>query len=141
MSFRIALAAAVGIALATPASAARFSENDLRVAMIQMEAARPEGGETGQTVDSFIGCLRYWNPGDRHQPNEVEIKRLKDDTFTVSAVLRSRAYFHFQVARENGFLVALLQRVEYSVVQAGGYQQLTDAESKRAVMRGTCSKP
>jgi hypothetical protein len=127
------LAASAGTALA-----ARFSETDLRVAMVQMEAGKPEAG---QTVDALIGCLRYWNSGDRHAPNEVEIARLKDDTFTVSAVLRSRAFFHFQVVREHGFLVAVLQRVEYALVTNAAYQQLTDAESKRAVLRGACEKP
>ena len=97
--------------------------------------------EAGQTVDAFISCLKYWNPGDRRQPNEVEIKRLGDDTFTVSAVLRSRSIFHFQVERESGYLVAVLRRVEYSLVTNAAYQQLTDAESKRAVVRGACSKP
>jgi len=140
MTFRIALAAVI-LAMSTglAAAATRYSENDLRVAMIQMEDDKPE---TGQTVDAFISCLRYWNPGDRHQPNEVEIARLKDDTFTVSAVLKSRALFHFQVTKEHGYLVALLRRVEYSVISHGGaYQQLTDAESKRAVLRSTCEKP
>ncbi|MBI3517305.1 MAG: hypothetical protein HY060_24995 [Proteobacteria bacterium] len=139
MKLRIALAATILVASAGLALAAqRFSENDLRIAMIQMDTGKPEAG---QTVDALISCLKYWNPGDRRQPNEVEIGRLKDDTFTVSAVLRSRAIFHFQVAREQGFLVALLQRVEYSLVTNAAYQQLTDAESKRAVLRGACQKP
>jgi len=140
MTFRIALAAVILAASAGLAAAAtRYGENDLRVAMIQMEDNKPEAG---QTVDAFISCLRYWNPGDRHQPNEVQIERLKDDTFTVSAVLKSRAFFHFQVTKEHGYLVALLRRVEYSVVpQGGAYQQLTDAESTRVVVRSTCEKP
>jgi hypothetical protein len=138
MTFRIVLAVALLVASPSLALAARFNENDLRIAMIQMDAQKPEAG---QTVDALIGCLKTWNPGDRRQPNEVEIKRLNEDTFTVSAVLRSRAIFHFQVARESGYLVALLRRVEYSLVTNAAYQQLTDAESKRAVLRGACAKP
>jgi hypothetical protein len=138
MKARLLLAAMLLAASAGPVLAARFNENELRLAMIQMEAGKPEAG---QTVDALIGCLRYWNPGDRRAPNEVEIARLKDDTFTVSAVLRSRAIFHFQVVREYGYLVALLQRVEYSLVTNAAYQQLTDAESKRVVLRGACEKP
>ena len=139
MTFRIALAAALLAASAGSAVAAtKYSENDLRIAMIQMDAGK---AEAGQTVDAFISCLKHWNPGDRRQPNEVEIKRLGEDTFTVSAVLRSRSIFHFQIQRESGYLVALLRRVEYSLVTNAAYQQLTDAESKRAVVRGACSKP
>jgi hypothetical protein len=138
MLFRIALAATFLVAAASLALAARFSENDLRIAMIQMDAQKPEAG---QTVDALISCLKTWNPGDRRQANEVEIKRLSEDTFTVSAVLRSRSIFHFQVVRESGYLVALLRRVEYSLVTNAAYQQLTDAESKRAVLRGACTKP
>jgi hypothetical protein len=138
MKARLLLAAMLVAASTGLAHAARFNENDLRLAMIQMAATTPEAG---QTVDALISCLRYWNPGDRRAPNQVEITRLKHDTFTVSAVLRSRAIFHFQVVREYGYLVALLQRVEYALVTNAAYQQLTDAESKRAVLRGACEKP
>jgi hypothetical protein len=137
MMSRIGLAAMLWAASTGLALAARFSEEDLRQSMIQMEAGKPEAG---QTVDALIGCLRHWNPGDRRQANEIDIERLKDDTFTVSAVLRSRSIFHFQVVREHGYLVALLQRVEYALVTNAAYQQLTDAESKRAVLRGACEK-
>ena len=138
MTFRIAVAVTLLVVSAAHALAAtRYSENDLRIAMIQMDEQKPEAG---QTVDALISCLKYWNPGDRHQPNEVQIVRLSGDTFTVSAVLRSRAIFHLQVARESGYLVALLRRVEYALVTNAAYQQLTDAESKRAVLRGACTK-
>ncbi|MBI3517299.1 MAG: hypothetical protein HY060_24965 [Proteobacteria bacterium] len=137
MTLRIALAATLLIAFTHFAQAARFIETELRAAVIQMTAGRPEAG---QTVEALIGCLRSWNPGDRKSPNNVEIARLNDDTFAVVTVLRSRSVFHFQVAREAGQLVALLQRVEYLIVNRGAYQQLTDAESKRAVLRSTCEK-
>jgi hypothetical protein len=140
MSLRFALAAILLFASTDLAHAARYSESDLRVATIRMDADTPEAGPTGSTVDSLISCLRDWNPGDRKKPNEVVIKRLNSDTFEVSAVLRSRAIFHFQLARASGDVVALLRRVEYSLVTHGAYQQLTDAESKRAVLRSVCSK-
>ncbi len=119
------------------ARAAVFGEAELRSAAIQVDPGRAEGG---QTVESLIGCLRSWNPGDRKSPNEVELARLNDDTFTVAATLRSRSVFHFQVAREAGRLVALLRRVEYVVPNRAAYQQLTDTESKRAVLRSACGK-
>ncbi len=140
MRLRLALAATLLLATADLAHAARYGENDLRVATIRLDADTPESGPTGSTVDSFISCLRYWNPGDRKKPNEVAIKRLSDDTFEVSALLRSRAIFHFQVARSSGDLVALLRRVEYSLASHGAYQQLTDTETKREVLRSVCSK-
>ncbi len=137
MTSRLALALLLTAATMGGAHAAtRYSENDLRGAMIQMKAGEPEAG---QTVEALISCLRYWNPGDRKRPNEVDIARLKEDTFTVSAVLRSRAIFHFQVVREQGYPVAVLQRVEYTLVERAGYQQLTDTESKRAVVTSICS--
>ena len=137
MTLRIALAGVFLIASTSLALAAAFGEGELRAAQIQMGAGRPE---SGQTVEALIGCLRSWNPGDRKAPNEVAIARLNNDTFTVAAMLRSRSVFHFQVAREAGRLVAVLQRVEYLIVDRGAYQQLTDIESKRAVLRSTCEK-
>ena len=119
------------------ARAAVYGEGELRSAAIRIDAGRPEGG---QTVAVLIDCLAAWNPGDRTAPNEVEIARLGDDTFTVAATLRSRSVFHFQVARESGKLVALLRRVEYIVPNRNAFQQLTDTESKRAVLRSACGK-
>jgi hypothetical protein len=137
MAFRIPVVAALLVAGAGSALAAVYGEGELRSATIQMDPGRPEAG---QTVEMLIGCLRSWNPGDRKAPNDVEIGRLNDDTFTVAAILRSRSVFHFQVAREAGKLVALLRRVEYVVPNRDAYQQLTDTESKRAVLRSTCGK-
>lgn len=134
---RFALAAMLLTATAAPALAAAVSEDDLRNATIQMEAGKSEGG---QTVNALISCLKAWNPGDRRQPNDVEITRLKDDSFTVAAMLRSRSVFQFQVVREHGYPVALLQRVQYALVANAAPEQMTDAESKRAVLRGVCEK-
>lgn len=141
-SAAIVLAATAVMALVwgvgTAAAATRVSEDDLRFALIQMDAGQPEHG---QTVDQFIQCLQIWNPGDRKERNVVKIARLGADLFTVSAVLRSRSIFHFQVAREHGYAVALLRRVEYQVTSRGGYQQITDAETKRVLLSAACTKP
>ncbi|MBV8166454.1 MAG: hypothetical protein JO021_06645 [Alphaproteobacteria bacterium] len=129
----ILLAAAAG-----SASAARVAETELRFSLIQMDADR---AERGQTVEQLIQCLRAWNPGERRRRNAVEIARLSDDVFTVTADLRSRSIFHFQVTHEYGNAVALLRRVEYVVPGHGAYQQVTDADTKRALVASACAKP
>lgn len=134
----LALAATLLAAGAGDAAAARVSEQDLRFATIQMDAG---AFEHGQTVEQLILCLRTWKPNDGRAPNAVEIARLSDDIFTVAATLRSRSIFHFQVARERGEPVALLRRVEYQVPAHGAYQQVTDAETKRVMLRSACTKP
>lgn len=138
---RMLTAGLVAIALigAGGAQAARIDEDELRRASIQMDAG---AFEHGQTVEQLILCLRQWKPeGDRRPTNAVEIARLSDDTFTVAADLRSRSIFHFQVAHERGTPVALLRRVEYVVPNRGAYQQVTDAETKRAMLRSVCTRP
>ena len=135
---RTGLVALLLLLAPTLACAAVYGEGELRSAAIQMDAGQRENG---QTVEMLIACLGAWNPGDRTEPNEVEIARLSDDVFTVAATLRSRSVFHFQVAREAGRLVAVLRRVEYVVPGRDAYQQLTDAESKRTVLRAACTKP
>lgn len=136
----LAATAVVAIAAGTPgvADAKRASENQLRASSIQVDAG---AYERGQTVEQLIHCLKYWNPGDRRPPNEVNIKRVNDDTFTISAVLRSRSIFHFQVAQERGEPVALLRRVEYQELTHNAFQQITDSETKRVLLQSVCSKP
>jgi len=134
-----AAVAAVAAGTAGAANAKRASEDDLRIASIQLDAG---AYERGQTVEQLIHCLKYWNPGDgRAIPNTVKISRVNSDTFTISAVLRSRSIFHFQVASERGEPVALLRRVEYQELTHNGFQQITDAETKRVLLAATCSKP
>jgi hypothetical protein len=136
----LAAAAVVSVAAGAPgaAEAKRASENELRYALIQMDPNQPE---RGQTVDQFIQCLQIWNPGDRKAANKVQIARLNEDTFTVTADLRTRSIFHFQVTHEHGYDVALLRRVEYVQPRGAAYQQITDAETKRAVVTSACAKP
>jgi hypothetical protein len=134
----LAVAAALLGVAAEGARAAPVSEQDLRLATIQMDAG---AFERGQTVEQLILCLRTWKPGDGRPANAIEIARLSDDIFTVAATLRSHAIFHFQVARERGAPVALLRRVEYQVPAHGAYQQVTDTETKRVMLRSACTKP
>jgi hypothetical protein len=128
------LAATAGGALAAP----RVGEDQLRRASIQLDAATFEGG---QTVEQFIDCLRHWNPGDGRPLNDVQVARLSDDVFTVTAVLRSRSIFHFQVAPDRAKPIAMLRRVEYAVATRAAYQQITDPETKRVMLRSVCTKP
>jgi hypothetical protein len=138
MIHRLVVAAVLLAASPNIAQAARVDETELRFAAIQMDDGR---FERGQTVEQLIQCLQAWDRDARRQRNTVEIARLSDDVFTVTAELRSRSIFHFQVTHERGAAVALLRRVEYVVPGHGAYQQVTDTDTKRAMVASACAKP
>jgi hypothetical protein len=118
-----------------PARAAPLTESDFTSAIIEMERAKPDRGDR---VGTLLNCLKNWKSGDRAPATAVTITRVGTAGFTVSAVLRGRTLFHFQLLREQGDMVAVLDEIEY---QRSGemYDSLRDTESKRAVLRSVCA--
>jgi hypothetical protein len=135
---RIALAALVLVAstgLARPAE--EISEAEFRNGVIQMNAGIRE---PMQDVATLIACLRAWSPGAGPRDNKVEITRTGADRFTISVSLRSQTNMYFEVAYENGSPISVLRRVEYRLPERDAYQQITDPETKRAVLHSACPR-
>ena len=135
---RIALAALVLVAstgLARPAE--EISEAEFRNGVIQMNAGIRE---PMQDVATLIACLRAWSPGAGPRDNKVEITRTGVDRFTISVSLRSPTNMYFEVGHENGAPVAVLRRIEYRFPDRDAYQQITDPETKRAVLHSACPR-
>jgi len=135
---RIALAAMVLVAstgLARPAE--QISEAEFRKGLIQLNFGVRE---PMQDVETLIACLRAWNPGTGPRDNKVEITRTGVDRFTISVSLRSPTNMYFEVTHENSAPVAVLRRVEYRFPDRDAYQQITDPETKRALLHSACPR-
>ncbi|MDX2101373.1 MAG: hypothetical protein SF002_02410 [Alphaproteobacteria bacterium] len=122
---------------ATPALAQPVSRDELMQAPIHIEA---QDRDAGLTVQGLVNCLSRWRagPDDRRPPNPVRVEETARDRWRVSATLRSPAVFHLVVRHEQGLPMALLSRVEYREPSRGANQQLSDSETKRAVLRAVC---
>ncbi len=125
------------ISLTSGALAAPVGENEFANATIEMERGKPD---TGQRVQALLVCLKNWNSPGNAQDNKVTIERNGPAGFTVKATLRGPTLFHFEVRKEQGDTIALLNEIEY---QRTGemFDSIRDAESKRAVLRSVCSAP
>lgn len=135
---RIVLAAMVLVAsagLARPAET--VSEAEFRKALIQMD---PGVREPMQDVETLIMCLRAWSPGEGPRDNKITITRTGADRFTISAPLRSPTNFYFEVTHAYGAPVAVLRRLEYRFPERDAFQQVTDAETKRAALHSACPR-
>jgi hypothetical protein len=133
---RIALAAVILMAsagLAHPAE--QISEVEFRKATIRMDA---KVREPMRDVETLIACLNTWSPGEGKRDNKVEIIRTGADRFTISAPLRSATNMYFEVMHEYNAPIAVLRRLEYKFPDRNAYQQVTDAETKRAALHSAC---
>jgi hypothetical protein len=135
---RIALAAMVLVAftgLARPAEP--VSEAEFRKALIQMDS---RVREPMRDIETLIGCLVDWSPGEGPRNNKVEITRTAPDRFTISAPLRSKTNLYFEVVQAYGAPVAVLRRLEYRLPDRDGYRQITDTETKRVALHSACPR-
>jgi hypothetical protein len=133
---RVTLAVlAVLMSTSFAAAAVWVSEVEFRKAAIQMDAGKRE---LMRDIETLVTCLESWNPGDGRQYNKVEIKRTGRERFTISTALRSPTNMYFEVTHEYGAPVAVLRRVEYLFPERHAFQQITDAETKRAALHSAC---
>ena len=115
--------------------AEQISEADFRKATIRMD---PKVREPMRDVETLIACLNTWSPGEGKRDNKVEIIRTGSDRFTISAPLRSATNMYFEVFHEYNAPIAVLRRMEYKFPERNAYQQITDAETKRAALHSAC---
>ena len=134
MAAALVLMAWTGMASAAPQ---QVSEAEFRKALIQMDPGRRE---LMQDIETLIGCLSRWSPGEGTRDNKVSITRTGPDRFTVSATLRSPTNMYFEMTREYDAPVAILRRVEYLFPERRAFQQITDAETKRELLHSACPR-